>query len=167
LTNVGQELSILIVDDNPDHIRIISWALEQNKNKVRTILVRDGQTALDHLTSKGVVEEPGNQTARPDMIFLDLNLPKIDGWEVLKFIKSTPAYRRIPVIVFSSSEREEDISTAYELGANTYISKSTVFDEFSQAMDVINRYWGQIALLPRINQEGTDAVTNLHPVDRG
>jgi len=99
------------------------------------------------------------------MIFLDLNLPKIDGREVLKFIKSTPAYRRIPVIVFSSSEREEDISTAYELGANTYISKSTVFDEFSQAMDIINRYWGQIALLPRINPEGTDAVTNLHPAD--
>ena len=165
MTNIGQELSILIVDDNPDHIRIISWALEQNKNKVRTVLVRDGQTALDLLTSKHVVDESGNPTGRPDMIFLDLNLPKIDGREVLKFIKSTPAYRRIPVIVFSSSEREEDISTAYELGANTYISKSTVFDEFSQAMDIINRYWGQIALLPRINPEGTDAVTNLHPAD--
>jgi two-component system response regulator len=167
LTRAGQDLSILIVDDNPDHIRIISWALEQNKNRVRTVLVRDGQTALDHLTSKCVVDESGNPVARPDMIFLDLNLPKVDGREVLKFIKSTPAYRRIPVIVFSSSEREEDISTAYELGANTYISKSTVFDEFSQAMDVINRYWGQIALLPRINPEGTDAVTNLHSVDRG
>jgi CheY-like chemotaxis protein len=167
LTSSGQDLSILIVDDNQDHIRIISWALEQNKNKVRTVLVRDGQTALDHLTSKCAVDESGNPAARPDMIFLDLNLPKVDGREVLKFIKSTPAYRRIPVIVFSSSEREEDISTAYELGANTYISKSTVFDEFSQAMDVINRYWGQIALLPRINPEGTDAVTYLHPVDRG
>ncbi len=167
MTSAGQDLSILIVDDNPDHIRIISWALEQNKNRVRTVLVRDGQTALDHLTSKCVVDESGNPATRPDMIFLDLNLPKIDGREVLKFIKSTPAYRSIPVIVFSSSEREEDISTAYELGANTYISKSTVFDEFSQAMDVINRYWGQIALLPRINPEGTDAVTNLHSVDRG
>jgi DNA-binding NarL/FixJ family response regulator len=69
--------------------------------------------------------------------------------------------------VFSSSEREEDISTAYELGANTYISKSAVFDEFSQAMDVINRYWGQIALLPRTDPEGTDAITNFYPTDRG
>jgi CheY-like chemotaxis protein len=167
LTNVGQELSILIVDDNPDHIRIISWALEQNKNKVRTILVRDGQTALDHLTSKSLIDESGNPSARPDLIFLDLNLPKVDGREVLRFIKSTPTYRRIPVIVFSSSERDEDIFTAYELGANTYISKSTVFDEFSQAMDIINRYWGQIALLPRTDTEGTDAIANFHPADRG
>ncbi len=119
------------------------------------------------MTSTSTVDESGNPAARPDLIFLDLNLPKVDGREVLKFIKSTPAYRRIPVIVFSSSEREEDISIAYELGANTYISKSAVFDEFTQAMDVINRYWGQIALLPRTDPEGTNAVSDFHPADRG
>ncbi len=160
-----QELGILIVDDNPDHIRIISWALEQNKNKVRTTLVRDGQTALDFLASCAPADEPKKLPGMPDLIFLDLNLPRVDGREVLKYIKSTSSFRRIPVIVFSSSEREEDISTAYELGANTYISKAAVFDEFSQAMDVINRYWGQIAMLPRAGRERTDAITNLHPVD--
>jgi two-component system response regulator len=165
LNNAGQELGILIVDDNPDHIRIISWALEQNQNKVRTVLVRDGQTALDFLDSCCPTENSGRIPEKPDLIFLDLNLPRVDGREVLKFIKSTAPFRRIPVIVFSSSEREEDISTAYELGANTYISKAAVFDEFSQAMDVINRYWGQIAMLPRTDREGTDAVTNLHSTD--
>ncbi len=161
----GQELGILIVDDNPDHIRIISWALEQNKNKVRTVLVRDGQTALDFLKSCSPGEEAARVKGRPDLIFLDLNLPRVDGREVLKYIKSTSSFRRIPVIVFSSSEREEDITTAYELGANTYISKAAVFDEFSQAMDIINRYWGQIAMLPRTDREGTDAIANFHPAD--
>ncbi len=160
MTSPNQELSILIVDDNPDHIRIITWALEQNQNKIRPILVRDGQTALDYLTSEKAFNEQDIPKIRPDLIFLDLNLPGIDGKEVLRFIKSKPEFRQIPVIVFSSSERDEDITTAYALGANTYISKSAVFEEFSQAMEVINKYWGQVALLPRSGHKGVDAIAD-------
>ncbi len=160
MTTTNQEISILIVDDNPDHIRIISWALEHNPNRVRTILVRDGQTAIDYLTTGRALNEEDLPKVRPELIFLDLNLPRVDGREVLRFIKSKPEFRQIPVIVFSSSERDEDITTAYELGANTYISKSAVFEEFSQAMEVINRYWGQIALLPRNPRKENDVRSN-------
>jgi len=112
------------------------------------------------LTAERAFHEEDLPRICPDLIFLDLNLPRVDGREVLRFIKSKPEFRHIPVIVFSSSERDEDIITAYELGANTYISKSAVFEEFSQAMDVINRYWGQVALLPRSGRKDADAITN-------
>ena len=84
----------------------------------------------------------------PDIIFLDLNLPKVDGREVLRKIKRDEQLKTIPVIVMSSSQREDDVKRAYELGANTYISKSVIFEEVRDAIDLIKTYWSSVAQLP-------------------
>ncbi len=103
----------------------------------------DSQAALDYIT--GSVKEP---LFMPDLIFLDLNLPKMDGREVLRLLKSNDATKKIPVIVLSSSDREEDIHKAYQLGANTYISKSLLLDQLSQTLETVLDYWSHIARLP-------------------
>lgn len=142
----NKKLDILLIEDNLDHVRIIQWALEQSKTKNRLHVIHDGQTALDSLFSDNSPERYPQDY--PDIIFLDLNLPKVDGREVLRKIKGDERLKTIPVIVISSSQRDDDVKRAYELGANTYVSKSLMFEEFTEALDLIKTYWSNVAQLP-------------------
>ena len=133
---------ILLVEDNPNDIEITRRALEKGQVKNQLTIARDGQEALDILFGGG------GQTPLPGLILLDLNLPKVDGREVLSRIKTDPELKRIPVIVLTTSTREEDIVRSYDLGVNTFISKPVRFEDFIKVVTAIQEYWIVIATLP-------------------
>ncbi len=120
-------LTILIVEDNVAHERLTRYILKRQNIPANYEVVQDGQEALDYLQRRGRYAEPAS-SPRPDLILLDLNLPKRDGREVLKLIKQDAGLRDIPVIVVSTSDRLEDVTYSYQTGAAAYISKSAGFD---------------------------------------
>ncbi|HXG39077.1 MAG TPA: response regulator [Bacteroidota bacterium] len=140
-------LNIVIIEDNQDHARILKWAFDQNERRDRLTFFADPQMALNYIAS--AVRE---SIFKPDLILLDLNLPKIDGREVLRTLKSDDASKSIPVVVLSSSDREEDVQQAYFLGANTYISKSLLLNQLTPALKTVLDYWSSIAQLPSRKQ---------------
>jgi chemotaxis family two-component system response regulator Rcp1 len=133
---------ILLVEDNPNDIEITRRALAKGQVKNELTVARDGQEAIDLLFG-----QPDGGSL-PGLILLDLNLPKIDGREVLSRIKSDPELRRIPVIVLTTSTREEDVVRSYDLGVNTFISKPVRFEDFIKVVAAIQEYWIVIATLP-------------------
>jgi two-component system response regulator len=140
-------VSILLVEDSPDDVEITRRALERGQVKNHLTVARDGQEALDILFSRRDTDG-----ALPGLILLDLNLPKVDGREVLEKIKSDPKLRRVPVIALTSSTREEDVVRAYDLGVNTFISKPVKFEDFIRVIATIRDYWIVIATLPPMEQ---------------
>lgn len=140
--------AILLVEDNPADIKITQRALRESSSTVELIVVRDGQEAVDYLLRQG--QHAGNQTWRaPDLVLLDINLPRLTGREVLERIRATPALRSVPVVVLTTSRRQEDIQELYAAGANTYIEKPQEFGRFVEVLKTIQQYWLQTALLPR------------------
>lgn len=140
-----RDLNILLIDDNPDHIKIIIWALEQSEVKNKVSVIEDGKKAIAVLDSLDTTHTVLRR--KPDIIFLDMNLPPMNGIDLLQHIKNHPVLKSIPVIMLSSSDRVEDVKKAYEYGANTYISKSKIFDEVAQAVNTVCVYWANVALL--------------------
>ncbi len=140
-----QVLNILLIDDNPDHGKIIVWALEQSDIKNKVTVVESGEEALNMLWSIGKPE--GALKRKPDIIFLDINLPILNVIDLLQKIKENNELKSIPVIILSSSDRIEDVKKAYSLGANTFISKSHIFNEVAQAVNTVCVYWANIAQL--------------------
>ena len=139
---------ILLVEDNPNDIEITRRALLKGQVKNELTIARDGQEALDILF--------GSRPERslPGLILLDLNLPRVDGREVLSRIKGDPELRRIPVIVLTTSTREEDVVRSYDLGVNTFISKPVRFEDFIKVVAAIQEYWIVIATLPPATAAG-------------
>lgn len=132
-------ISILLIEDNPDHTELIIKELESKM--LNTIYpVKDGQEALDFLFHKGKYKDP-KKAPRPGLILLDLKLPKVDGAEVLKKIKSDPDLKVIPVVVLTTSVRGEDILESYKNGVNSYIAKPVKFEEFTRVVKKIKLYW--------------------------
>jgi two-component system, response regulator len=136
---------LLLVEDNPDDVMITQRALKRSRVTNDLSVCRDGQEALDFLLHRGIWS--GN-TARPDLILLDVNLPKVNGMDVLQQIRSTPELSLIPVIMLTASDREEDVVKSYRLGSNTYIQKPVEFDKFLHALEVLGEYWIVVAKLP-------------------
>ena len=134
---------ILLVEDNPNDIEITRRALEKGQVKNELTIARDGQEAIDLLFGHA-----GARASLPGLILLDLNLPRVDGREVLSCIKTDPELRRIPVIVLTTSTREEDVVRSYDLGVNTFISKPVRFEDFIKVITAIQEYWIVIATLP-------------------
>jgi len=143
MTESSPPLNILLIEDNQDHVRILKWAFEQARRRTVLRFLRDGEEAVEELKLAAEQKHPP-----PDLIFLDFNLPRVDGRKVLKMLKADPVMRKIPVIILSSSDREEDVQMAYDLGANTYVSKSVVLGELSTILQDILDYWTRIAKLP-------------------
>ncbi len=129
---------ILVVEDSPDDAELVLRALRAGPADDAE-LARDGKQALDLLFGNDVGSDRGPR--RPDVILLDLKLPKVPGLDVLRAIKSNPTTRHIPVIVFSSSDEPADIARAYELGANSYIQKPLTFAGLSDAIATVRSYW--------------------------
>ncbi len=133
------ELKILVVEDNYEHLRLTKYILKSESVPGEVHVVRDGQEALDYLYQRNSFADK-ERFPRPDLIMLDLNMPRVDGKEVLKTIKKDSGLMDIPVIVVSSSDREEDIQYARENGAATYISKSSGFENLKQALSTVHTY---------------------------
>jgi CheY-like chemotaxis protein len=138
---------ILIAEDDPDDQLLAREALEENKviNDVR--FVNDGAELLDYLHQRGAYAPPA-VVPRPDLILLDLNMPKIDGRQALAAIKSDDELRRIPVIVLTTSKAEEDVFRTYNLGVNSFIVKPVTFDSLVQLTKILTQYWFSIVRLP-------------------
>lgn len=140
----GHEISILLVEDDPDHVDLTRIALQTARVPFGLDVAMDGTEALQYLRR----EEPYRNAAIPDLILLDLNLPKLDGREVLRAIKSDPDLRRIPVIVLTTSSDTADVEAAYQNHANSYITKPTDFDDFLHAIETMHEYWLSVVQLP-------------------
>ena len=141
---IGKPIEILLVEDNPGDVRLTKEALKEGKvlNKLHT--VEDGIEALAFLNREGKYGD----ARRPELILLDLNLPKKDGRDVLSEIKSNGDLRRIPVVVLTTSRSEEDILKSYDLSANCYITKPVDLDQFISVVRSISEFWLSIVKLP-------------------
>jgi len=133
-------VEILIVEDNPNDAELTLRALKKNNLANDLYVAEDGQIALDFIFCKG--EFASRHASKPlKVIFLDLKLPKISGLEVLKEIKSNPLTKMLPVVIITSSKEDPDIRAAYEFGANSYVVKPVVFDDFVKAMQNTGLFW--------------------------
>jgi chemotaxis family two-component system response regulator Rcp1 len=140
----GKPIVILLVEDNLGDVRLTQEAFKEGKVSNLLLLASDGIEAMSLLHREG----PYADAPRPDLILLDLNIPKMDGREVLTAIKSDPNLKRIPVVVLTTSKAEEDIVRTYELNANCYITKPVDFDKFLTVVRSIDEFWLTIAKLP-------------------
>ena len=140
-------VSVLLVEDDPDDIEITKRAFATGKIANPLYVVRDGEEALEFLRHTGRYPDP-RRAPRPGLILLDLNLPRLDGRELLRILKSDPALRRIPIVVLTTSDEQTDIRDCYESGANSYIAKPVDFQKFIDAVIVIGKYWLCLAEIP-------------------
>lgn len=129
-------MNILVVDDNPADLDLTRETFRDTEIPYQLYAARDGVEALDYLRQCGTREKP-----RPDLILLDLNMPRMDGRELLATIKQDPALRRIPVVVLTTSRAEPDIVNSYDLHANCYVTKPVDFDQFAQVVRSIQSFW--------------------------
>ena len=136
----GEPIVILLVEDDLAHIEIIKRNFEASRLANRLISVEDGQEALDYLYRKGKYKDT-DQAPLPNLILLDLRLPKVDGLEVLKTIKADPALSSIPVVILTTSPAESDMVKAYKYNANSYLVKPVDFSKFNQLMNTFGYYW--------------------------
>jgi CheY-like chemotaxis protein len=139
--------AILLVEDNPADIQITQRALRDSGIPVDLLVVRDGQEAVDYLLRQGT-HEHDEAWRSPDLILLDLNLPRLTGREVLEQIRTHPELKAVPVVVLTTSRRPEDVQELYAAGANTYIEKPHDFNRFVEVLQTIHHYWLDTALLP-------------------
>lgn len=151
---VGLPIKILLVEDNLADARLTKESLKDCKVLNELFTVRDGVEAIDFLSKKGDFES----APQPDLILLDLNLPKKDGKEVLAYIKDSPELKAIPVVILTSSRAERDIVQSYSLHCNCYISKPLDIDEFGEVVKAIEGFWFSIVKLPRSNVATTGAL---------
>jgi len=131
---------ILLVEDNPDDVELTLRAFKKNHIVNKLIVAPNGVEALDYLFGRGMYQERDIKEL-PVLIMLDLNLPKINGLEVLTAIRQNEMTRLLPVVVITSSNRNEDLLASYTLGANSYIPKPVDFNEFMEAVKVLGLYW--------------------------
>jgi CheY-like chemotaxis protein len=136
----GQPLVILLVEDNEAHAELFFRSMREHRVANLIYHADDGEKALDFLFHRGAYEKT-KTSPRPNLILLDLRLPKIDGLDVLKIIKQTPHLKDIPVIVLTSSDAESDIVSSYGYNANGYVVKPLDFAKYSQAMQAIGGFW--------------------------
>ncbi len=141
------EVEILLVEDSPTDAELTLRVLKKNHLANQVIHVTDGEEALDFLFARGTYAGR-NVDRRPKVILLDLKLPKIDGLEVLKIIKTDPLTRTIPVVVLTSSKEETDMVASYAMGVNSYIVKPVNFDSFVEAVTHLGMYWLLLNQLP-------------------
>ncbi len=142
----GRPVEILLVEDSPSDTELTVEALKEAKIRNHLSTVEDGVQAMEFLRREGRFA----RAPRPDLIMLDLNLPRKDGREVLAEIKSDPGFKMIPVVVLTTSRAEQDVLRAYELNANCYITKPVDFDQFLNVVRSIESFWLFVVTLPPV-----------------
>lgn len=147
MTGTEKPIVILMADDDPDDLLLAREAFEESRlaNDLRTVM--DGEELLDYLLRRGKYTDAA-EAPMPGLILLDLNMPKMDGREALREIKSHPTLRRIPVVVLTTSKAEEDILRTYDIGANSFITKPVTFDALVELLRDLGEYWFSIVALP-------------------
>jgi CheY-like chemotaxis protein len=136
----GEPLVILLVEDNEAHAELVMRSMRDQRVANIIYHVLDGQQALDFLFHKGDFAN-AKKSPRPNLVLLDLRLPRIDGLEVLKTIKDSPELKRIPVVILTSSDTESDIARSYDYHANSYVVKPLEFKTFTKLMEDLGFYW--------------------------
>lgn len=139
--------TLLLIEDNPADVKIAQRALKETRSDCTLVVARDGKEALEYLEREGS-HANNPQWKLPSLILLDVNLPGLCGRKVLEIIRSSPRLRNIPVVVLTTSRRTEDISEMYVAGANSYIEKPQEYSRFVEIMDILQRYWFDVAQLP-------------------
>ncbi len=147
MTPDTKRITILLAEDDADDRLLVKEALAEGRVLNELRCVEDGEELMDYLRRQGRYADP-EQSPRPGLVLLDLNMPRKDGREALREIKSDPELRRIPIVVMTTSKAEEDIFRSYDLGANSYISKPVTFDGLVDLMKVLGRYWIEFVELP-------------------
>jgi CheY-like chemotaxis protein len=140
-------VTILMAEDDPDDRLLAQEAFHEANLSNDIKFVKDGEELLDYLRHSGIFADK-SQFPQPRLILLDLNMPRMDGREALKEIKADPEIRRIPIVVLTTSQAEEDIIKTYDLGVSGYITKPVAFDGLIEVMKVIGKYWFEIVELP-------------------
>jgi CheY-like chemotaxis protein len=144
-------IPILVADDDEEDRMLIQDAMEEGKLLNPLHFVVDGQEVMDYLLRKGKFSD-AEKNPLPGLILLDLNMPKMDGRQVLKEIKSNPSLKTIPIIVLTTSKAEEDILRTYDLGVNSYITKPVTFDALVDIVKNLGKYWFEIVSIPYTDQ---------------
>jgi len=138
---------ILLAEDDRGDQELTRRALEEGKIRNDLRVVEDGEEALAYLFRRGKYKDPAT-SPRPDLLLLDLNLPRVDGREVLERVRADSKLRRMAVVVLTTSRQEEDILRSYELGCNSFITKPVDMDQFIRVIQALEEYWFQIVVLP-------------------
>ena len=146
-SNHSNSMTILMADDDDDDYLLTKKALKESKLLNTLCRVKDGEELLDYLMAKGQFKDDP-KCVRPGVILLDLNMPRKDGREALKEIKSDPNLKTIPIIVFTTSAAEEDVYRTYRLGVNSFITKPVTFEGLLRVMQTLGKYWLEIVKLP-------------------
>ncbi|MCD4781526.1 MAG: response regulator [Candidatus Omnitrophica bacterium] len=152
-------INILLIDDNEADIKISLRAFEKARLKNNVFVVTDGMEALDFLYNRGAFKDK-RRSPRPGIILLDINMPKMDGFEVLNRIKADNDLKTIPVVMLTSSKNDEDVLRSYGYGASSYIPKPVIYDEFVKVVDTFNFYWHIVNKLPKSMREESKDVTH-------
>ena len=144
MTDSGKPVEILLAEDNPGDAKLTQKAFEEGNILNNLHIVENGVEAMDFLNQRGEYED----TTRPDLVLLDLNMPRKDGWDVLEEIKEDPELRRLPVIVLTSSEAEADIVKSYDLQANAYLNKPVDYSGFMDVVRSFEEFWLSVVKMP-------------------
>ena len=145
--NKAKSATILLVEDDRGDQELTRRALDEGKIRNDLRIVEDGEEALAYLFRRGKYKDPAT-SPKPDLLLLDLNLPRVDGREVLEQIRADSKLRRMAVVVLTTSRQEEDILRSYELGCNSFITKPVDINQFTRAIQALEEYWLQIVVLP-------------------
>ena len=143
----SEYLNILMADDDPDDRMLVRDALQESQSPHQLTCVEDGEELLDYLRHRGAYSSL-DESSRSYLILLDLNMPRKDGRETLREIKADPQLRRIPVVILTTSQAEEDIARSYDLGASSFITKPSDFATLVTLVQMINQYWFKTVRLP-------------------
>ena len=141
---------VLLVEDNPADQQLCLRAFQKGKINVNIHIVSDGQEAMDFLLNQHTFTDK-TKYPRPDLVLLDINMPRKDGKQVLKEIKDNPDLKLIPVVMLTTSDQEKDIIDSYQLGVNSYISKPVRINDFVEAISKLEEFWFSLSLLPPRN----------------
>jgi CheY-like chemotaxis protein len=139
-------IHILLAEDDPDDRMLTRRALVESRMETTFAAVKNGEELMQYLRREGAYAE--GEASRPDLILLDLNMPRKDGREALREIKSDAELRRIPVVVLTTSEAEQDILQSYDLGVNAFMTKPVTFDALAEAMESLGEFWFDLVKLP-------------------
>ncbi len=143
----AKSITILLADDDPDDRMLAREAFDESRLRNTLEMVEDGEELMDYLHNRGKYSGAAARP-KPSLILLDLNMPRMDGREALKEIKSSPDLRRIPIVVLTTSKADEDILRTYDLGVNSFITKPVTFDSLVEVLVALGKYWFEIVELP-------------------
>lgn len=145
--SAGKRAVILLVEDDPGDQELTRRSLQGDLLKTDLRVANDGAEALDYLLRRGHFADPA-ASPFPDLVMLDLNMPRVDGKQVLEVMRKTPALQRIPVIVLTTSSEEVDVVRSYDLGCNSFLQKPVEVDSFIETIRTLRRYWLELVTLP-------------------